>query len=216
MIQSNPVAIDYLEVSLEAVLAIPDHARGLVIFAHGSGSGRHSPRNTHVAAGLNQAGYATLLIDLLTPAEGVDRANVFDIELLASRLRIAAKWAESREDLHHLPIGLFGASTGAGAALVAAAAEPDTIKAVVSRGGRPDLAGHALIQVAAPTLLLVGGNDLPVIELNRAAADRLTCVKALVIIPGAGHLFEEGSTIDLVTEDAIRWFDAYLKIDAIA
>jgi putative phosphoribosyl transferase len=216
MTENIPVTIERLDIALEAFLAVPEHPRGLVIFAHGSGSGRHSPRNGHVAAGLNRAGYATLLIDLLSLTEELDRANVFDVELLADRLKIAAEWAKGRPELRDLPIGLFGASTGAGAALLAAATMPDMIAAVVSRGGRPDLAGHALAQVAAPTLLLVGGKDGPVIELNRAAADRMTCVKALVVVPGAGHLFEEGATLDTVMQDAIRWFDAYLKVGALA
>ena len=140
MINTNPVTIEHVEVSLEALLAVPDQPRGLVIFAHGSGSGRHSPRNAHVAAGLNRAGFATLLIDLLTLAEEADRANVFDIELLGSRLAIAVEWAGRRSELRSLPVGLFGASTGAGAALLAAAKMPENVKAVVSRGGRPDLA----------------------------------------------------------------------------
>lgn len=216
MINTNPVTIEHVEVSLEALLAVPDQPRGLVIFAHGSGSGRHSPRNAHVAAGLNRAGFATLLIDLLTLAEEADRANVFDIELLASRLAIAVEWAGRRSELRSLPVGLFGASTGAGAALLAAAKMPEIVKAVVSRGGRPDLAGHALVEVAAPTLLLVGGNDGPVIELNRMAADRLNCSKALVIVPNAGHLFEEDGTLDMVLDDAVRWFSAYLERGAEA
>lgn len=182
----------------------------MIVFAHGSGSGRHSPRNAHVAAGLNRSGFATLLVDLLTLAEESDRANVFDIELLASRLQIAVEWARNRPELSSLPVGLFGASTGAGAALVAAAKMPEIVKAVVSRGGRPDLAGHALVEVAAPTLLVVGGADGTVIELNRMAADRLNCVKALVIVPNAGHLFEESGTLDMVLDDAVRWFSAYL------
>ncbi|RIX27401.1 dienelactone hydrolase family protein [Sphingomonas edaphi] len=216
MIDTVPVTIEHLDVSLEAFLAVPDQPRGLIIFAHGSGSGRHSPRNSHVAAGLNHAGFATLLIDLLTLAEEADRSNVFDIELLASRLKIAVEWAANQAELRALPVGLFGASTGAGAALLAAAQMPEAIKAVVSRGGRPDLAGHALVEVAAPTLLLVGGNDGPVIDLNRDAADRLNCSKALVIIPNAGHLFEEEGALDMVLDDAVRWFAAYLEKDPAA
>ncbi len=193
-------------VGLKGILAVPRPAHELVIFAHGSGSGRLSPRNNRVAAGLQQSGLATLLIDLLTPAEETNRANVFDIGLLASRLSLATKWARTDAEIADLPIGYFGASTGAAAALVAAAEADRDIAAVVSRGGRPDLAGDILERVAAPTLLIVGGDDTPVIGLNREAMEQMHCEKDLVIIPGAGHLFEEGDTLDEVTRQASRWF----------
>jgi len=196
---------------LEGFLGTPPVARGVVIFAHGSGSGRLSPRNNHVALGLREAGFATLLLDLLTPSEEADRANVFDIGLLAKRLLRATEWVASLGEPAALPIGYFGASTGAGAALLAAAAAPDRVRAVVSRGGRPDLAGGAaLSRVRAPTQLIVGSLDVPVIELNRAALARLRCVHELVIVPGASHLFEEPGTLDLVIDHARRWFGAHL------
>jgi len=182
--------------------AIP---HGVVIFAHGSGSGRHSPRNNFVAAGLRKRGLATLLIDLLRPQEEADRANVFDIPLLASRLAQATRWVREQTALSRLPVGYFGASTGGGAALVAAAQDPQ-VAAVVSRGGRPDLAGAALAAVRAPTLLIVGGFDTQVIELNRAAMAHLHCKKELLIVPGATHLFEEPGTLDQVLVLAGDWF----------
>lgn len=196
---------------LKALLAVPADACGLVIFAHGSGSGRLSPRNNHVAAALRRAGLATLLLDLLTPEEERDRANVFDIPLLARRLDMAAVWARKQDALARLPIGYFGASTGGGAALLAAARGQADIAAVVSRGGRPDLAGDALPEVRAPTLLIVGGQDHPVIDLNRQALARLTCDKALHIIPGATHLFEEAGTLDQVVDHSIKWFLTHLR-----
>ena len=195
---------------LEGLLGVPNGAQGLVIFAHGSGSGRLSPRNNQVAAGLREAGLATLLLDLLRPEEESDRRNVFDIGLLAARLVSATRWALSKPELAALRIGFFGASTGAAAALVAAARLPGDVAAVVSRGGRPDLAGDALDAVEAPTLLLVGGADVPVIPLNRAAYDRLRSVKELTIVPGAGHLFEEPGTLDSVLEHAKKWFLRFL------
>lgn len=198
------------KVHMEAFLGVPEKPHGLIIFAHGSGSGRFSPRNNHVATALREAGFATLLLDLLTPEEERDRSNVFDLGLLAGRVRVAAEWAHIQPHLQDLPIGLFGASTGAGAALLAAASEPRLIKAVVSRGGRPDLAGHALHLVAAPTLLIVGSLDGPVIGMNEEALEKLDCQKALLIVPGAGHLFEEPGTLDQVVDHAIRWFGAYL------
>lgn len=198
---------------LKAFLGIPDAARGLVIFAHGSGSGRFSPRNNQVAAALRQAGFATLLLDLLREEE-TERAYVFDIPLLASRLVEAADWARTVPEIATLPIALFGASTGAGAALVAAAQLDGRIHAVVSRGGRPDLAGGALHDVAAPTLLLVGSRDEPVIALNRAALARMHCVRELVIVHGASHLFEEPGTLEEVTRLAIAWFGRHLVPDA--
>jgi putative phosphoribosyl transferase len=182
---------------LEGTLALPLDAKGLVLFAHGSGSSRHSRRNRQVAAALQEAGMATLLFDLLTAAEAQNRGNVFNIELLADRLRTAARWTRGRPDVGRLPLGYFGASTGAAAALVAAAGDPD-VGAVVSRGGRPDLAGESLPLVLAPTLLIVGGADEPVIGLNEEAYARLACHKRLVIVPGATHLFEEPGTLEQV------------------
>jgi dienelactone hydrolase len=190
---------------LDALLGVPALAKGLVIFAHGSGSGRLSPRNNQVAAALRGSGVATLLLDLLTPAEEQDRRNVFDIPLLASRLLDATDWATRQPRLAALPIGYFGASTGAGAALRAAADPWFDVAAVVSRGGRPDMALDALDEVRAPTLLLVGGNDGPVIDLNRRAQARLARAE-LVVIPGAGHLFEEPGTLDEVVRLATDWF----------
>lgn len=196
---------------LEGLLGLPDRPRGLVIFAHGSGSGRLSPRNNYVAAALRDGGLATLLIDLLTPAEERDRANVFDIALLAERLASAAIWAASQPRLAPLSIGYFGASTGGGAALRAASHGPLPIGAVVSRGGRPDLAGaDALARVTAPTLLLVGSRDLPVIDLNREAMRHMRCEVSLVIVPGATHLFEEPGALDEVVVHARDWFVDHL------
>lgn len=192
--------------SLAAILGIPADAKGIVIFAHGSGSGRLSPRNNYVAARLREVGLATLLLDLLTPEEELDRRNVFDISLLASRLRLAADWAASHPDTAGLRPCYFGASTGGGAALRAAAVDP-RIAAVVSRGGRPDLAGaDALGKVKAPTLLIVGELDGVVIELNAAAHDAMHCECEMVIVPGAGHLFEEPGTLDQVVDLARQWF----------
>lgn len=191
---------------LPALVGVPPRARGLVAFAHGSGSGRLSPRNNAVAAELRAAGLATLLFDLLTPEEAADRENVFDIGLLAGRLAAAAAWAAGEPGLAPLPLGYFGASTGAAAALVAAAEPGSRASAVVSRGGRPDLAGGALPAVRAPTLLIVGGLDLTVLELNRQAFAALRCEKALEIVPGASHLFEEPGTLAQVTALACDWF----------
>lgn len=191
-------------------LCLPEAPKGLVIFAHGSGSSRLSPRNRAVAAHLCEAGLATLLFDLLTEAEARDRRNVFDIGLLARRLVEAIRWARSVPGLAALPIGLFGASTGAAAALVAAALAPDEVAAVVSRGGRPDLAGEALAHVRAPTLLIIGGRDYPCIPLNEAARDALGDVAELVVVPGAGHLFEEPGTLEAVMRLARDWFLRHL------
>jgi putative phosphoribosyl transferase len=196
---------------LAGLLGAPDQEPvGLVIFAHGSGSGRMSPRNQHVATELREAGLATLLLDLLTSTEEQNRANVFDIGLLAKRLLSATRWAREDSNLSELPIGYFGASTGAGAALVAAAEAGDNVSAVVSRGGRPDMAGDALEHVRAPTLLIVGGADTPVITLNQEALDRLRTTKSLVIVPGATHLFEEPGTLDDVVNLARQWFLDFL------
>ena len=187
---------------------------GLVLFAHGSGSGRHSPRNRYVAHVLRQGGLATLLIDLLTPQEEVidmQTAHLrFDIPLLAERLIGATDWLTRHSATRHLRIGYFGASTGSGAALIAAAERPDVVKAVVSRGGRPDLAGPALARVQVPVLLIVGGEDFPVIELNREAMARMGGNKKLAIVPGATHLFEEPGTLEEVAHLAREWFQAYL------
>lgn len=194
---------------LRGMLAVPADATGLVIFAHGSGSGRLSPRNNYVAEALRKTGCATLLLDLLTPAEEANRANVFDIALLAERLTSAAAWASRQLALQDQPIGYFGASTGAGAALVAATFEGPEIAAIVSRGGRPDLAGDSLPIVRAPTLLLVGSLDGPVIDLNREAYDTLKAPKKLIIIDGASHLFEEPGTLDQVIAHASHWFASW-------
>lgn len=195
--------------ALPGDLGLPERPGGLVIFAHGSGSSRRSPRNRMVASVLQRAGLATLLFDLLTPLEALDRANVFDIDLLGHRLLEAIGWAQEGPRLSGLPLGLFGASTGAAAALVAAAEEP-AVRAVVSRGGRPDLAGEALARVRAPTLLIVGGRDEPVIDLNRAAARRLVAPHRLVIVPGATHLFEEPGALEQVADLARDWFVEHL------
>jgi dienelactone hydrolase len=200
--------------TLEGDLEIPIDPRGLILFAHGSGSSRHSPRNTYVARILVEHRFATLLIDLLTPEEeAVDERTAhlrFDIDLLAERLVGIIDWIKHEPPLDHLPIGLFGASTGGGAALVAAAARSQDIGAVVSRGGRPDLADRALPDVAAPTLLIVGGHDRVVIELNRQAMRRMRVDAALEIIPGATHLFEEPGALAQVATAAWSWFDSRL------
>jgi len=204
--------------TLEGNLNLPEGARAVVLFAHGSGSSRFSSRNRYVARVLNEAKLATLLIDLLTPEEeATDQRTAhlrFDIRLLAGRLVSATDWLTQNVDTRHLSIGYFGASTGAAAALVAAAERPEVVHAVVSRGGRPDLAGAALPRVRAPTLLIVGGDDVQVIELNRAALALLRCEKQLVIIPGASHLFEEPGALDEVARLAREWFRQHLIPDA--
>ncbi len=182
----------------------------MVIFAHGSGSSRFSPRNVQVAGALNRRGIATLLFDLLLPEEENDRRNVFDIELLGERLVHTVRWIVEQPDVGILPVGLFGASTGAAAALVAASALGDGIGAVVSRGGRPDLAGARLPQVKAPTLLIVGGADFGVIELNQWALERLGGEKSIEIVPGATHLFPEPGALEAVIELAAAWFERHL------
>ncbi|KAB2943294.1 MAG: dienelactone hydrolase family protein [Hyphomicrobium sp.] len=194
---------------LPGFLTLPEAATGIVVFAHGSGSSRLSPRNQHVAQGLNKAGLATLLFDLLLPQEADDRRNVFNIPLLATRLEEALNWL-SGSKAARMSVGLFGASTGAAAALVAAARHADEVRAVVSRGGRPDLAATALVRVKAPTLLIVGGYDDEVIRLNEAALAELHCEKRLEIVPGATHLFEEHGTLDAVIELATAWFVRFL------
>jgi putative phosphoribosyl transferase len=202
-------------VTLEGNLTLPEEARGIVLFAHGSGSSRLSPRNRYVARILNEAKLATLLVDLLTPEEeaiDVRTAHLrFDIGLLAERLVGAADWLVQHPDTNQLRIGYFGASTGAAAALMAAVVRPDVVGAVVSRGGRPDLAGRALAQVRAPTLLIVGGHDVEVLDLNRAALAQLRAEKDLVIVPGATHLFEEPGALDQVARLARDWFERHLK-----
>jgi putative phosphoribosyl transferase len=207
-------------VELEGNLSLPTGARGIVLFAHGSGSSRHSPRNRYVADLLNEAGLATLLVDLLTAdEEALDRRTArlrFDIGLLAERLVGITDWLSNASNARHLRLGYFGASTGAAAALVAAAERPDHVGAVVSRGGRPDLAGPALPMVRAPTLLIVGGEDPDVLELNRQAFARLRSEKRLVVIPGAGHLFEEPGTLDLVARYALGWLERYLVLEEAA
>lgn len=195
---------------LEGILALPQDAKSLVVFVHGSGSSRLSPRNTLVSDALNDRGMATLLFDLLTAAEGNDRTKIFDIPLLAGRLVDVLHWVDAEPALRLLPLGLFGASTGAAAALVAASKLRDRVKAVVSRGGRPDLAGAALPDVRAPVLLIVGGWDETVIALNEAAVVQLKCPKLLHIIPGATHLFEEPGALEQVTRLAGNWFREYL------
>jgi len=191
---------------LEGLLRLPAEPRALVVFAHGSGSSRLSPRNTFVAVELGRQGLGTLLFDLLTEAESADRRNVFDIALLGARVLEAIEWAAQSELVSALPLGLFGASTGAAAALVAAAERPAAVGAVVSRGGRPDLAGPALGRVRAPTLLIVGGDDAGVIELNEDAAAELACEHSVAIVPGATHLFEEPGALEEVVELAGHWF----------
>jgi pimeloyl-ACP methyl ester carboxylesterase len=195
---------------LEGILRLPQRPIGLIIFAHGSGSSRFSPRNMFVARELGARGFASLLFDLLTLEEAQDRRNVFDIPLLSSRIGEAVDWASTSSYVHQLPIGLFGASTGAAAALVAAAHESGRVKAVVSRGGRPDLAGEALPRVEAPTLLIVGGLDYEVLDLNRRALRLLQCEKRLDVVPGATHLFEEPGTLEAVVAASIGWFAAHV------
>ncbi len=207
---SLQVTIRRGNVALNGNLGLPAEPQGIVIFAHGSGSGRFSPRNQFVARHLEGGGCATLLLDLLHPDEADDRRKVFDIDLLADRLLLAQDWLSGHLPTAALPRGYFGASTGAGAALQAAARNPQNTYAVVSRGGRPDLADSYLSRVMAPTLLLVGGNDGPVIEMNRKALTLLSCPKELVIIPNAGHLFEEPGTLEQVAHQALRWFRRHL------
>lgn len=218
MITPGPTSITPVQIetgyaagpALPGDLGTPAHPLGVVVFAHGSGSSRNSPRNRQVAEALRGAGFATLLFDLLTPQEAADRANVFDIPLLAGRVCAALRWIDHQHGLAGLPVGLFGASTGAAAALAAAAQMPEAIAAVVSRGGRSDLAREALALVRAPTLLVVGGEDHQVIDLNRAALAALTCSKAMKIVPGATHLFEEPGALEQVVALAQGWFTAHL------
>lgn len=208
-VQSKEIEIRQGVLSLGGTLTVPDHAKGMVVFAHGSGSSRFSPRNRQVAEALQREGLATLLFDLLTAEESENRQNVFDIPLLAERLILATNWLWKQEKVQ-LPIGYFGASTGAAAALYAAAELGSDITAVVSRGGRPDLAGPQLREVTSPTLLLVGGNDAPVIHLNQMAMTQLRNAK-LTIVPGATHLFEEPGTMERVQREAAHWFHGYFS-----
>jgi dienelactone hydrolase len=209
-IEHLPVAVKVSSVRLEGYLSVPSQAVGVVVFAHGSGSSRHSPRNRYVADILNEGSLATLLIDLLDADEqAVDLQTSqlrFDIPFLANRLVAITQWLREQPQVAGLNVGYFGASTGAGAALMAAAELPRLIHAVVSRGGRPDLAGEALEHVEAPTLAIVGGNDRVVLDLNRQALARMHCVKALHLIPGAGHLFEEAGALEEVAKLARGWF----------
>jgi dienelactone hydrolase len=213
--RTTPVWVPIDDRSLSGDLCVPSGARGLVLFAHGSGSSRQSPRNRFVARTLEDRDQATLLMDLLTPEEEAldDRTaqHRFDIPMLAKRLVTIVDWLRTRADTAALPIGLFGASTGGGAALIAAADRPRDIAAVVSRGGRPDLAGAALSRVAAPTLLVVGGRDAPVIAMNRDAMRRITAEVGLEIVPGATHLFEEPGTLARVAQLAGEWFAAHFE-----
>jgi len=212
--RNRDVEIGIADVVLHGILAIPDQARAIVVFAHGAGSSRLSPRNQYVATILQQAGLATLLMDLMTEREersdAITRALAFDIPFLAERVEASIDWVLANEATRSLRVGCFGASTGAAAALVAAAHKPDVIGAVVSRGGRPDLAMDILPQVRAPTLLIVGGWDTPVIEMNRQAMTRLQIESRLVIIPAATHLFEEPGKLDEVAEHAMAWFTRHL------
>jgi putative phosphoribosyl transferase len=210
MMKKALVHIDSGAATMEGMLEVPRAAAGVVLFAHGSGSSRLSPRNNHVAHVLRDAGIGTLLLDLLTPDEDRQVHNRFDIALLTGRLRAAAEWLGAQDATTALPLGLFGASTGAAAALQLAADPALPVAAVVSRGGRPDLAGTvALRAVEAPTLLIVGGADTPVIGLNEQAYAELGCVKRLAIVPGATHLFEEPGTLDEVARLAADWFTGY-------
>jgi putative phosphoribosyl transferase len=211
--QSRIVHLRAGTANLEGELVLPAAARGQVLFVHGSGSSRHSPRNRYVASALNEAGFATLLFDLLTPIEDRDPDARFDISLLSSRLTAAVDWALNDSILHNLPIGLFGASTGAAAALRVAAARPDAVRAVVSRGGRPDMAGADILHtVRTPTLLIVGGADHDVITLNRRTQMSMPGSAEIMIIPGATHLFEEAGTLEQVASAARDWFAKWLRI----
>lgn len=212
-ITGEDVAVPTAGATVAGNLTVPDGAVGIVVFAHGSGSSRRSPRNRYVAEVLNDAGLATLLFDLLTPAEEQDRANVFDIDLLAERLIGATRWLAGRDETRALPVGYFGASTGGGAAVAAAADPRVTVAAVVSRGGRPDLAGPALSRVFAPTLLIVGARDPDVVALNRQAQKAMSSAEcAVAIVPGATHLFEEPGTLEAVAALARNWFVDHMEL----
>ena len=208
-LESRDVVIPPLD--LKGILTVPPSAKAIVLFAHGSGSSCLSPRNTFVATALQEEGLGTLLFDLLRPEEELDRANVFDIELLAERLLATARWVRNETELKGLLIGYFGASTGAAAALRAAAKEGNEIAAVVSRGGRPDLTGPGLPKVRAPTLFIVGGEDQEVLALNRAAMAQMTCEKDLLVVLGASHLFEEPGALNVVVGAAGEWFKKHMS-----
>lgn len=214
-VSERAVDIPVQEAELHGDLGVPEQALGLVLFAHGSGSSRHSPRNRYVAEVLREAGIATLLMDLLTEQEeAIDQYNRrlrFDIPLLAQRLGGASEWVPTQEDLADLPLGYFGASTGAAAAIIAAADRPQEVSAVVSRGGRPDLGGGAISRLQAPTLLIVGSLDYAVIELNQQAYDAMNCEKRLEIVPGATHLFEEPGTLEQAAKLAADWFVRHFR-----
>ena len=210
-ITGREVSVGVGEVCLPGTLTAPDSPCGVVVFAHGSGSSRHSRRNVAVARRLVERGCATLLFDLLTDDEAADRRNVFDIDLLSRRVRSATEWLSGQPGLEAVPVGYFGASTGAAAALVAAARMGNAVSAVVSRGGRPDLAGEALERVRAPTLLLVGSLDVQVLHLNEEARARLRTESELKVIQGAGHLFEEPGTLEAVAEAAGEWFEEKMR-----
>jgi predicted phosphoribosyltransferase/dienelactone hydrolase len=209
-LEDKPVEIPADARLLRGILNVPPYPRGIVLFAHGSGSGRNSPRNRAVARALHDAGLATLLLDLLDEAESEDRSKVFDVDLLANRLHNAACWVRRDAEFSTLGMGYFGASTGAGAALIAAARHPDMVQAIVSRGGRPDLAGDFIRYVKAPTLLIVGGDDEPVIALNQEALDQLNCIAKMIGIPGATHLFSEPGALEEVARLAANWFVTHL------
>jgi pimeloyl-ACP methyl ester carboxylesterase len=215
MVEERAVRITAGSVTLEGDLSLPDGAYAAVLFAHGSGSSRHSPRNRYVAHLLNEAKLATLLVDLMTyDEETIDRQMAhlrFDISLLSERLIAVTDWLAQYKDTRHFPIGYFGASTGAAAALVASVERPQYVGAIVSRGGRPDLAAPALPFVQSPTLLIVGGNDVYVVQLNQAALSELRCEKRLVVIPGATHLFEETGALDEVARVACEWLERHLR-----
>jgi putative phosphoribosyl transferase len=212
--EERSVRIPAGQATLPGTLTMPPKTQGIVVFVHGSGSSRLSPRNVAVAKSLQAEHLGTLLFDLLTGPEAVDRGNVFDIGLLADRLSAATTWLRAEPEAVGVPIGYFGASTGAAAALVAAARTPEAVVAVVSRGGRPDLAGDYLPAVTAPTLLLVGSRDGAVLELNRDALARLRCPKRLTVIPGATHLFEEPGTLEAVAREAGAWFTGCFSEEA--
>lgn len=212
---TDPVAVAAGRVTLAADLAVPEHPAGVVLFAHGSGSSRHSPRNRQVAAHLHEHRFMTVLADLLTDAEEEIDARTgelrFDIDLLAQRVVAVVDWATSEEPARGHPVGLFGASTGAAAALVAAAARPEQVRAVVSRGGRPDLATGILPRVTTPTLLIVGGRDRQVLHYNETAARELAAPYRVQVVPGATHLFEEPGALEQVGQHAVEWFEAHLR-----
>ena len=209
--KENSVDIKVNNITLKGNLAIPENAQGIVIFSHGSGSSRLSPRNRYVAEKLNAKGFATLLFDLLTPEEDLEYMNRFNTELLTKRLEIVTKWIQNNESTKNLPIAYFGASTGAASALCAAASLKGQVKTVVSRGGRPDLAEEVLQEVESSVLLIVGGDDHIVINLNKDAMKEIQAKKEIKIVPNASHLFEEPGTLDEVADLSIEWFQSELK-----